>query len=111
MAPVLLLTAAMLNAGSPMVLAKLDKLILGVNLFTAILTVALILPAVLLAVTVYTMAAVACVGVPEIIPVVALMLKPAGKAGLITKAVAVPPMVGTNGLMLVLPYTHWDLDN
>jgi hypothetical protein len=48
------------------------------------------------AVTVYDAFVVAVVGVPEIIPVELLKLKPAGRAGLTVNEVTVPVTVGVS---------------
>jgi hypothetical protein len=48
---------------------------------TVMLTLAVVLPPVLLAVTVWLAIAVTAVGIPEMMPVEVLKLRPVGKAG------------------------------
>jgi hypothetical protein len=54
-------------------------------------------------------AELAWVGVPEMAPVVALIVSPAGKAGLMVKLVAVPVTVGVAGVMAT-PTVAWILE-
>jgi len=51
------------------------------------------------AVTVYTVATVAAVGVPEMTPVAAPITRPSGRVGWIVKVVGVPPRVGLIAVM------------
>ena len=64
------------------------------TLVTVIVTVAVVDPAMLVAVMVYVVRADSTVGIPEITPVVASMLTPLGKAGAILKLSTVPVTVG-----------------
>ena len=59
---------------------------------TVMLTVAVSVPPVLLAVTVYCVVDVIAVGVPEISPLVVENERPAGSDGLIDHAVTGPPL-------------------
>ena len=58
----------------------------------------IVLPAELLAVTLYSVASFFCVGVPEILPVSASMLTPSGRSGVIAYCVMVMPL----GLEMVM---------
>ena len=63
----------------------------GASSVTVIVTVAVALPPVLLAVTVYVAVELIAVGVPEIVPVDVSNDKPAGNAGEMDHAVTAPP--------------------
>jgi hypothetical protein len=58
------------------------------------------------AVTVYEVDGLVLVGVPEIVPVFALIARPAGKVGLMVKPVTVPVTVGVSGVMAVPTMTE-----
>ena len=64
----------------------------GASSVTVIVTVAVALPPVLLAVTVYVAVELIAVGVPEIVPVDVSNDKPAGNAGEMDHAVTAPPV-------------------
>ena len=59
---------------------------------TVMVTVAVSLPPVLVAVTVYVVAVLNSVGVPEMVPSVVLKLKPAGSVAEIVHEVTSPPL-------------------
>ena len=62
----------------------------------AICTLAVVAPGPLEAVTVYAAWAVTAVGVPGIVPVLPLSVKPAGRTGLTVYEVTVPVTVGVS---------------
>ena len=64
----------------------------GASSVTVMVTVAVALPPVLLAVTVYVAVELIAVGVPEIVPVDVSKDKPAGNAGEMDHAVTAPPV-------------------
>ena len=64
------------------------------------ITGAVVLPAVLVPVTVYVAWAAAAVGVPEMMPVVALRASPAGRAGDTAYEAMAPPVL--EGLFAVM---------
>ena len=64
----------------------------GASSVTVMVTVAVALPPVLLAVTVYVAVELIAVGVPEIVPVDVSNDKPAGNAGEMDHAVTAPPV-------------------
>ena len=72
-------------------------------MLTCIVSVAVALPPVLVAVTVYVAEEVIAVGVPLIAPVVLLKLNPAGRDGEIDQDVAVPPPVVGVTVDIVVP--------
>ena len=75
---------------------------LGAASFTVMLTVAVSVPPVLLAVTVYCVVDVIAVGVPEISPLVVENESPAGSEGEIDQEVIVPPLtLGVAAVMAV----------
>ena len=78
--------------------------------FTVSVTVVVALPVTFVAVIVYVAVAVITVGVPDIIPVVVLNDRPAGKAGLIDQLTTAPPvLVGDSEVIAVLTvYTFVD---
>jgi len=67
-------------------------------------TVAVSVPPVLVAVTVYTADEVTVVGVPEITPVELEIVRPDGRVGDTSQVTTVPPVdVGVAGLDIALP--------
>lgn len=75
----------------------------GVALATSIVTSAVALPAVFVAVTVYVSVAVMVVGVPAMTPVAPFILRPAGRLGLTLQLSTVPPpFVGDKLLIATL---------
>ena len=69
---------------------------------TVMLTVAVSLPPVLVAVMVYVVAVLSAVGVPEMVPSVVLNVKPAGSEGEIDHVTMSPPLtVGVTEVMAV----------
>ena len=69
---------------------------------TVMLTVAVSLPPVLVAVMVYVVAVLTSVGVPEIVPSVVLKAKPPGKVGEMDQVTTSPPLtVGVTEVMAV----------
>jgi len=74
----------------------------GASSYTAIVTVVVALPPVLLAVMVKVVALVTAVGVPEIAPVEVEKERPAGRVAEIDQEVTVPPLeVGVTVVMAV----------
>ena len=73
----------------------------GAMSLTTMVTLAVSLPPVLLAVMVYKVDEVTAVGVPEIAPVVESKAKPAGRVGETDHEVIVPPL--TVGVTVVMP--------
>ena len=83
---------------------RIDELVLyvtvGAATFTAIVTVAVALPPLLVAVTVYVVDELIEVGVPEIAPVDVEKARPAGNVGEIDHEITVPPVeVGVDVVM------------
>ena len=70
---------------------------------TVMVTVAVELPPVLLAVTVYCAEDVMAVGVPEIAPLVVEKERPAGSVGEIDQEVTVPPRALGVAVVMVVP--------
>ena len=74
---------------------------IGLILFTVIVTVVELLPVIFEAVIVYVFVAEVAVGVPEIIPVDVSNDNPAGKAVFIDQLVGVPPVfVGVSDVIV-----------
>ena len=69
--------------------------------FTVMVTVAVSLPPVLVAVMVYVVLALSSVGVPEMVPSVVLKVNPAGNAGEIDQEVITPVIDGVTEVMAV----------
>ena len=75
-------------------------------MLTCTVSVAVALPPVLVAVTVYVPEEVMAVGVPLIAPVVLLKLSPAGRDGEIDQFVGAPPPVVGETVDMVVPLTN-----
>ena len=76
---------------------------LGAASLTVMLTVAVSVPPVLLAVTVYCVIDVIAVGVPEISPLVVENERPAGSEGEIDQEVTVPPLTLGVAVVMAVP--------
>ena len=76
----------------------------GAASLTVMVTVAVALPPVLLAYTVYVVEEDRAVGVPEIVPVDAEKDSPAGSVGVITHEVTVPPNADGVAAVIAVPF-------
>lgn len=78
----------------------------GTTSFTVMVIEAVALPPVLFAYTVYVVADCTTVGVPEISPVEAEKVRPAGSAGVISHEVTVPPLADGDAGVIADPFSR-----
>ena len=78
----------------------------GTASFTVMVIEAVALPPVLFAYTVYVVADCTTVGVPEISPVEAEKVRPAGSAGVISHEVTVPPLADGDAGVIADPFSR-----
>tara|TARA_B100000035_G_scaffold205941_1_gene176093 strand:- start:1985 stop:2248 length:264 start_codon:yes stop_codon:yes gene_type:complete len=81
-------------------------MVFGASSLTVMLMVAVSVPPVLLAVTVYCVVDVIAVGVPEISPLVVENVRPAGSEGEIDQEVTVPPLTVGVAVVMVVPLVN-----
>ena len=82
----------------------------GWTSLTTIVTDAVSVPPVLVAVTVYTAEEVTVVGVPEIAPVVLYMVRPAGSEGDTDQEVTAPPVEVGETVVIAVPLVSVGMD-